>query len=400
MQPIHLTAMGYCGEFIKNSTIRIFRDGDLFQLEMRLSEAYCQLPCHIQIPSKNIFYFIHPILNFKAAAISSEVFSAAGVVNLIFLKPDGQHKIIFTLDIDKNLIIYSDPDFKVDLLYCKNKDDSGLLSLESLKNNILSMRSNWTSLEIDSHLACEDSVIRIPMPDHTHRQRIASHVAREDVSGSIFYKSGRLGAHQISRIANVYGLSPQDSIFVMDWGVGCGRIARHLPESWRKNFFGIDVDPINIKWCQKNMGFGNYRVVQPCEKDKIGESFDLIYSYSVMTHLVDSDQKFWLEKLAQAINPNGLLIISVHGLNHACNYDWSSSPFVLGKFLKNGMLRGAFQNTDIADVTPPGYYTDVSNTPFHILEKWSDIVDIVDILPSGFLEHDVVIARSKKNNAF
>jgi SAM-dependent methyltransferase len=106
---------------------------------------------------------------------------------------------------------------------------------------------------------------------------------------------------------------------IYEFGVGCARIARHLVISHDVDFLGSDVDGDLIQWCAENI------CECPAVKSKVGfcinpyepplkmppNSFDLIYSISVFTHLAAETQIRWFRELERLLRPEGHLLISI-----------------------------------------------------------------------------------------
>ncbi len=106
---------------------------------------------------------------------------------------------------------------------------------------------------------------------------------------------------------------------VLDFGCGCGRtimwLMRDHPEA---NFYGCDVDSDAILWCRERLGGGDFlanNALPPLPYDSA--YFDVIYCFSVFTHLNESMQDAWLDELRRILKPSGILIITVHGRNAA-----------------------------------------------------------------------------------
>jgi SAM-dependent methyltransferase len=47
------------------------------------------------------------------------------------------------------------------------------------------------------------------------------------------------------------------------------------------------------------------------------DTFDLVYSYSVLTHLSAERQKPWVAELRRVLKPGGYLLVTVHGMSNA-----------------------------------------------------------------------------------
>lgn len=107
---------------------------------------------------------------------------------------------------------------------------------------------------------------------------------------------------------------------VLDFGVGCGRTARHFYRHLdRVEMHGCDVDEAPILWLRDNVPF-----IMPVHSNNSpplpydDNYFDAIYSISVFSHLNRPAFSAWLDELARIVRPKGRVIITTHG-THAMN---------------------------------------------------------------------------------
>lgn len=102
-----------------------------------------------------------------------------------------------------------------------------------------------------------------------------------------------------------------------DFGCGIGRILRHALDEQGSEFWGCDIDEPSIEWLAANLS-PPLRVMPSGEEpplDLPDEHFDLIWAFSVFTHLMDS-WSGWLMELHRMLKPGGLLIATVFGPAH------------------------------------------------------------------------------------
>lgn len=101
---------------------------------------------------------------------------------------------------------------------------------------------------------------------------------------------------------------------VLEFGVGCGRVARHFLSNGYHNFVGTDVDSDLIEWCTKHLvesesiSFvtNGYEPPLPIES----ESIDVAFSISVFTHMSEDNQIAWAKEIARVMRPGGLVFVS------------------------------------------------------------------------------------------
>lgn len=155
------------------------------------------------------------------------------------------------------------------------------------------------------------------LPDTKRIQRVASKNANQ-IS---FLNGGRTAYLALMEIAKNEGIDlNRAGVRVMDWGVGCGRVARHFIENSNICLTGIDIDKDNVDWCSANL-YGTYIHVYPDPPTQLlSNSFDLIYSCSVLSHLTEADATKWLNELARLLSDNGVALLSYNGLSNSASY--------------------------------------------------------------------------------
>lgn len=182
---------------------------------------------------------------------------------------------------------------------------------------------------------------------------------------------------------------------VLDWGVGCGRIARFFDKKGPK-LYGVDIDSVNIRWCQKNLPW--VETVQTGTAPPLPFAdgmFELVYGHSVLTHLAEPDQLAWLAELARVTKPGGYCLLTV--LNEL---SWFVRFFPDGRsadqleaFISAGIMDDGSLDVGV-DADSPGVYRNMSHTSAYIFRVWADYFQVVRIV-HGFadLQSLVVLRR-------
>jgi len=135
-----------------------------------------------------------------------------------------------------------------------------------------------------------------------------------------FSEQGRRHAEMFARLAARHGRDPGAGASVLDFGCGCGRIARWLaPEviAGGGAFHGSDLNPRLVAWCAKNLP-GRYtrnRLAPPLPLADGG--FDLVYAHSVLTHLREPMAVRWLAEVARVLRPGGVALMTFHDTDYA-----------------------------------------------------------------------------------
>lgn len=115
---------------------------------------------------------------------------------------------------------------------------------------------------------------------------------------------------------------------VLDFGCGCGRIARQLIQQRPRphRYAGVDLHPGMIRWCSENLTphapsfeFRHHDVFYPRFNAAEGrplhasfsyadDEFSLAIALSVFTHLTQAQAEAYLAELARVLEPGGVLV--------------------------------------------------------------------------------------------
>jgi len=118
---------------------------------------------------------------------------------------------------------------------------------------------------------------------------------------------GREGARQILQAVASAGIPALPDW--LDFGCGCGRLARYLLETGdARSYTGVDVDADQIAWAARNLS-GRFSVIRPDPPlDLPDASFDVVMAISIFTHFNEDEQFAWLAETRRLLRPGGLLV--------------------------------------------------------------------------------------------
>ena len=229
------------------------------------------------------------------------------------------------------------------------------------------------------------------LPDEDRRFRV---IGDRDLRG--FLVSGATDYHRMDRaLVEAAGRRLHDFAHVLDWGVGCGRVARHFPRERAHALTGCDIDRDNVDWCSSHLP-GRYVVssLTPPLPFRDGE-FDAVYGISVFTHFREPMQLAWLAELARVSAPGAILLMTTHGQTAI---DFSRLPppeyrRVREDVRRAGILESGVNTQLDGHADHRGEYVNVYHSPDYVRRTWSRHFDVLHVLPGYILHHDLVILR-------
>ena len=97
---------------------------------------------------------------------------------------------------------------------------------------------------------------------------------------------------------------------VLDFGCGWGRILRFfLKDLDPSNLWGIDCMPAAIDICKQTNKWNNFALTDPLPPTSFAnDTFDLIYCFSVFSHLAEEVHQEWLVEFSRILRSGGLLV--------------------------------------------------------------------------------------------
>lgn len=181
---------------------------------------------------------------------------------------------------------------------------------------------------------------------------------------------------------------------VLDWGVGCGRVARHFAHAGMQ-VTGVDIDPQNAAWCKQHLT-GTYDAIssQPPTSLK-SRSIDLVVGISIFTHLTEFDQFLWLEELSRILRPGGFALVTIQSEYALLR---SATPVRRMLTLLQSGIDDAVVGTRLDDVvgSESDYYRETFHQHEYVRKTWSRWFDVVAIETGEHFSHqDYVVLRAR-----
>lgn len=235
-----------------------------------------------------------------------------------------------------------------------------------------------------------DPALHQNLPDADRRFRV---IGNRDAGG--FLRLGATDAYRIkAAFEAVTDLRWNDQSAVLDWGVGCGRVARHLAPALGPAFFGCDIDADNVAWCSANLP-GSYvpTRLEPSLPYADG-TFDVVYGVSVFTHLRSEWELRWLEELHRVLRPGGTMLVTVHGQT-AIDFaalDPATYKVLMDRVEAEGLVVTSSNNQLDGFVEHPEEYVNVFHSKGHVENVWGQFFAKIERLPGYIFTHDLVVA--------
>ena len=186
---------------------------------------------------------------------------------------------------------------------------------------------------------------------------------------------------------------------VLDFGCGWGRYIRFFMKCIDStSLFGVDVDPDMIGFCKISGLPAQFATVPPLGPTAFeAKSFDLIYAYSVFSHLSEPAHLAWLQEFSRLLRPGGLLVATTqarHFMDHVqavkrkppdTRSDWERSlcigfpdaTEVLAAYDRGEFV---FAATGGGDHRPSSFYGEALIPRSYIERRWSPDLRLVEFI--------------------
>lgn len=203
-------------------------------------------------------------------------------------------------------------------------------------------------------------------------------VRKGAILAEAFLIEGRQALDAILEILKKNKIEIVDNTSILEFGVGCGRIARHFPSLKTGNFTGSDIDPELVEWCNVHLG----DVVASDNKPNFIRNdylppialpdgkFDLIYSISVITHMNADIQLLWLKELHRLLKPKGHLLLSILEKSPS---ELSSGVQVVER------IDLEFDRSWLGKNGAPAVYYNTYNTVSYLKDKLKNDFELIDV---------------------
>lgn len=128
-----------------------------------------------------------------------------------------------------------------------------------------------------------------------------------------YVQAGRSAMEAVRRGLEACGRTPAELGSVLDLGCGYGRVLRFMcREVEPDRITACDLDARAVAFCAAELGVRPL-VSRPDLTEVAFESYDLVWSGSLLTHLPERSSDAFLSLLPRILNPGGVAVVSFHG---------------------------------------------------------------------------------------
>jgi len=181
----------------------------------------------------------------------------------------------------------------------------------------------------------------------------------------------------VDRIFEVYSRGRKvdyDNIRVLDYGCGWGRLMRMLYRYVpARQITGLDPWPPSLERCEQTGVHGNVKLIDYVPRSlPVEGAYDIIFAYSVFTHISERAQAAVLKAMRSVIKPDGLLALTIRQRNYweqAPDPDADKRKMLLETHERDGF---AFHRHSDEPTHRAADYGDTSETLDYIRRVWTD----------------------------
>lgn len=170
------------------------------------------------------------------------------------------------------------------------------------------LREEWLTFRAQDEATAIADGLPLPPP------RLRLLVDGRTGDGEAFLRLGAQMCDSIQAAVAAAGAPAGEMGAILDFGCGCGRVARHWAAVEGPEICGCDYNPDLVAWCAENlphMRAARNELAPPTPYASGG--FDLIYALSVFSHLDEELQRAWLAEFRRLLVPGGILVLSLLG---------------------------------------------------------------------------------------
>jgi SAM-dependent methyltransferase len=198
----------------------------------------------------------------------------------------------------------------------------------------------------------------------------------------------------------------------LEFGCGWGRIIRlFLRDVDGENLWGVDCMPQAIDICQDTNRSARFQRIEPFPPSGLpANTFDLVYAYSVFSHLSEEAHDRWLQEFREILRPGGLLVLTTRPREFILMCaelrsrqearDWAQGAVLAFRDTESALQRfdrGEFMFEPLGggDVLDKSFYGETCIPRSYVERHWTRYFEFVDFIDdrSRFLQNVAVVRR-------
>jgi SAM-dependent methyltransferase len=239
---------------------------------------------------------------------------------------------------------------------------------QAYKVRMLAAALTPTTLVHNFHFWLGGNNETLPIPGYWARLLVAGNA---DIP--TFLEYGRRGFDCIRETLERNGTPIGGLKDVLDFGCGCGRVIRYWNGFADTRICGTDINDYLVEACRRCVPFASIsKNSMVAMLDYANQSFDLVYAFSVFTHLDIKAQTAWRDEFRRILRPRGILLLTVDGnADNGRLDDKELEDFDSGRPV---VRRGQYAGANICRCFHPESY---------VRETLAEGFEIVDAVPEG-----------------
>ena len=168
---------------------------------------------------------------------------------------------------------------------------------------------------------------------------------------------------------------------ILDFGCGWGRITRYfIKDLAPANLWGCDPVPEMITLCKAQNEWANFELINPDPPTSFQDNtFDMIYSFSVFSHLSEDFHFGVLEEIKRILKPGGIYMTTTRNRNFILECKAFSDP---GKTMSL-YDSGSYCHHNYNDEKWP-YWGETVISKQYVLNNWTKNFTFLDYIEDNF----------------
>lgn len=258
----------------------------------------------------------------------------------------------------------------------------------------------WLWLNVEGRAKCSFLANYLPAPGDAHAP------ATNAVAGNEALVWGFRHYAQFKEVYERHRGPFTPDLRVLDFGCGWGRLARYfLRDLEPENLIGVDVDPAAVAAARNTnpwFRFEESEIFPPTRFES--QTFDLVYAWSVFSHLSEESHLAWLAEFVRVTKPGGLVLLTTLGRGFlaeelpAVAVADEIAPWQQQALSGFGELEpwvAAFDRGEFCYSAIPGtpHFGFTCIPEAYIRNRWAEFLQIEEIVPTGTAQVMIVARR-------